>query len=319
MIFKFFIQLIICLSLVNLNNFSWAKESTEVDLGPLDEQVNEMLNDLRKSINELTKPSNTLSTNVDIVLDDFHEHLIFIKNKIDINDLESAAYAMDFLINAISEVTSAIPSETKLNLSNVKFEELDEDDKEIMKGVLTDLTSKKINLIKNSMHYAIKLKKSDLNSIETINKINNLGLGFDQLDDDLTEVDLDLSKIADLNFDQLESALSSLEEIDMEQVTQEIGEKVEESIQIIEEVVEEVAEAIAQTASEVMAEINSALGTSMDMEVYAWLLGVDGVTNSMSFADAVNLFNEQYGKDFTEEEAKNAMAYDVCWLYGLCD
>ena len=73
-----------------------------------------------------------------------------------------------------------------------------------------------------------------MSSIETINKINSLGLGFDQLDDDLTEVDLDLSKVAELDFDQLETALASLEEIDMEEVTQEIEERIAESIEIIE-------------------------------------------------------------------------------------
>jgi hypothetical protein len=319
MLFKFFIQLIICLSLVNANNFSLAKKSTEEDLGPLDQQANELLQDLRKSIGELSKPSNTLSTNVDIVLEDFEEHLIFIKNKIDINDLEAAAYAMDFLINAVSEVSSSIPSETKLDLSEVKFDELDEEKNEIMKGILTDITSKKINLIKNSIHYSIQLKKSGLGSVDTINKINSLGLGFDQLDDDLTEVDLDLSKVAELDFNELETALASLEEIDMEEVTQEIEERIAESIEIIEEVVEEIAEAVAQTASDVMAEINSTLGTAMSVETYAWLWGIEGVSGSTSFSDAVAIFNESWGTDYTEEETLNLMGYDVCWLHGLCE
>ena len=91
------------------------------------------------------------------------------------------------------------------------------------------------------------------------------------------------------------------------------------SVEIIEDVVEEIAEAVAQTAGEVMAEINSALGTAMTVEVYAWLLGVDGVTSSMSFSDAVNLFNEQYGMNLTDEEAQQAISEDICWLYGICD
>ena len=81
MLFRFFIQLIIFLSLISLNNFLWAGKSTEEDLGPLDQQANKLLNDLKKSIKELSKPSNTLSINIDILLEDFEEHLIFIKNK----------------------------------------------------------------------------------------------------------------------------------------------------------------------------------------------------------------------------------------------
>ena len=47
-------------------------------------------------------------------------------------------------------------------------------------------------------------------------------------------------------------------------------------------------------------------------------IGVDGVTSSMSFSDAVNLFNEQYGMNLTDEEAQQAISEDVCWLYGIC-
>ena len=81
----------------------------------------------------------------------------------------------------------------------------------------------------------------------------------------------------------------------------------------------QVAEAIAQTTSEVMDEINSYLGTSMNVETYAWLWGIEGVSSSTSFTDAVAIFNEAWGTDFSEEEAGYLMAYDVCWLYGLCE
>ena len=128
---------------------------------------------------------------------------------------------------------------------------------------------------------------------------------------------MDLSSI--LNVDELESALGALAELNIEDITKEIEKSIQESTQIMEEVIAEVAEAIAQTTSDVMAEINSVLGTDMDMETYAWLIGVEGVTSSMSFSDAVNLFNEQFNTDFTDEEAYNAIGYDVCWLYGMCD
>ena len=54
-------------------------------------------------------------------------------------------------------------------------------------------------------------------------------------------------------------------------------------------------------------------------ESYAWLWGIEGVSGSTSFSDAVAIFNESWGTDFTEEETLNLMGYDVCWLYGLCE
>jgi len=313
--FLHFIYLVNVLIFFNLFSFVKAKDAEE-NYAPLDTQAAEILADFNDSITNLPKGTKLKSTNIDIILEDIEEHIAFVEKKLKENDTESAAYALDFLINVIAEASSKIPSETKLNLSNINFDDLDDKEKEIMKNILTDLSSKKINLVKESMHYAIKLQNLNLNSIATINKINSLELGFDQLDKNITGVDLDLSSILDV--EELESALETLAELNIEDITKEIEKSIEESTQMIEEVIAEVAEAVAQTASEVMAEINSALGTNMDMEVYAWLIGVEGVTSSMSFADAVNLFNEQYGADLTEEEAKDAIAYDVCWLYGMC-
>ena len=315
--FLCFIYVINILFFFGLFSFVKAIETEEVDYGPLDVQATEILSDFKNSITNLPKGTEIQSTDIDLILEDIEEHIVFIEKHLKENNTEAPAYALDFLINVITEVSSKIPSETKLNLSNVNFDDLDDKEKDIMKNILTDLSSKKINLVKESMHYAIKLQNLNLNSISTINKINSLGLGFDQLDSDIMGVDLDLSSI--LNVDELESALDSLAELNIEDITKEIEKSIQESTQIIEEVIAEVAEAIAQTTSDVMAEINSILGTDMDMETYAWLIGVEGVTSSMSFSDAVNLFNEQFGTDLTDEEAYNAIGYDVCWLYGMCD
>ena len=313
---NFFILIIIFIFINTHSSFSNNHE--EEDFGPLDEQSSNLINDFQRSISEMKLANSELSTNIDIILENLLDLVTFIDQSIKDNDLESAALALDFIINTISEVNSNLPTETKLDLSDIKFEDINEEKKEIIVDILTDINSKKINLLKDTIYYGTKLKEKNIDVFTIISNVNNSSLGFEQLNEEITGVKLDLSIVDTLDFNELESALKSLEQIDIEKMTSEIEDSIKESTQLIEQVVQDVAEAVAVTASQVMDEINSYLGTNMTVEVYAWLIGVDGVTGSMSFADAVNLFNEQYGTDLTEAEAANEVAYDICWLYGLC-
>lgn len=323
MIFKFLNKiykniLIIIMILFILKNSVFGKNHTDEDLGPLTDQIYSLKNDFNKSILDLSVPRSKTSQNVDTILVDLLNHVNFIEYSIIEEDFESAAYALDFIIYAITEISSNLPSETKIDLSSVDFDNLDEYEKEIMTNILIDINQKKINLIKNVMNYSIILKKKNIDTFSTISNINNFSLGFKELNADLIHVELDFSSIETLDFNQLEDVMQNLEEINIEDMTNQIEDSIKESAELIEEVVGEVADAVAITASQVMDEINSALGTNMTVEVYAWLYGVEGVTGAMSFSDAVDIFNEQFGTDLTEEEAAIGAAYDVCWLYGLC-
>ena len=77
-----FIYVIIILFFFSLFSFVKAKETEEVDYGPLDVQATEILSDFKNSITNLPKGTEIQSTDIDVILEDIEDHILFIEKRV---------------------------------------------------------------------------------------------------------------------------------------------------------------------------------------------------------------------------------------------
>ena len=287
-----------------------------------------IINSFESYHSDIKKPKSTLAKNIDNAMKE-HEKLVNnifqnLNKFSETNNEESliaATYGMDLLNNILNDTISKIPNEYNLDMGaiNNTYKKLHSN---TIKNLINDTNNNKIQTYKNNLIYIQKLDEFDFSSIDMLEKLNDLDLGLDNIDKSINNLNLASLNSAQLDIENINSSIDELNNIDV----QEISSTIEQSTKAVEEAVEEAAQSIFEmvTLRDVMDVIHEEVKGHTwfelpTLEEYLELRGVTGIVDSTtSFSDAVELFNQDTGINFTEEDVLMMMAADVCQSAGMC-
>jgi hypothetical protein len=306
----------------------------------LQEQIITLISDFNKTKKEFLYKDESNTKDIDASIDEFLKSLNLIKQQLDEyektkdpNKLKAAAYTIDLLQFLVTEESSTIPNEKKLDTQSLNFEKLDTEGQEFVQAALQDINSGKISDQQNVLYYIKEIQSSNYNIESLLKSTNITEVGFKELNTALQKLELDSLNFEDMDLETISSTFEVLEQTNIEQITERVSQSIEqtaEAIQEIQEVTEDVFNEIwnIYSVSDVVKELNAEINTMVWVQPYMFgsLFGIDEGYNiwdgnlyqgEESWAQAVEKYNQVNGTNYTEEEALAIAAGIVCF-YGDC-
>ena len=204
---------------------------------------------IQKSKLKNKKTTNEIELNLDKAFSNIKELLNYIENKIKQDEINDALLAMDFLDLMFKKTNSLIPKRYKLNLEELDLSKFTDQELLTLQAVLKDLDKSKINSLRESINIISSMKviefpvndflkkmaeanirlnsprgmssELDFNdfSLENIDKMNE---SMDELEDKLTQIDLD-SLNENINNIDVAALSVALAELDTSVIADSIG------------------------------------------------------------------------------------------------
>jgi hypothetical protein len=299
--------------------------------------MEELIKDFNKSKLELKESNNAEVLSLDIAIKSYADNILVLQKQIDSytkskdpKDLKAAAFTIDLMSALINETTSTIPNKDKLSTKSIDFEKLDAEDKIIMQEIMQDINKGKITKQKNILFYLKELETVDYSMKKLMTEIDQQELGFEDLSETIAGLDFDAIDVENMDLDSITATFESLEQLNIEQVTESVSESIAETSQAIQQATEQVSEILWEdfyTVNEMLDFINDELNTNVTLYQFDYLVGnlydlsiwTGGyyTVGQNTWAEAVADYNSVNGTNLSPEEALSLSAEVICF-YSNC-
>tara|TARA_Y100000768_G_C23938173_1_gene663655 strand:+ start:367 stop:1251 length:885 start_codon:yes stop_codon:yes gene_type:complete len=182
-------------------------------------------NEKIKKVKFKNKSRNVDEANLDKSINALTELNIFIEDKLRKDDIDEALIAMDLLDFMYKEINKNFPKRYKLNLEELNLSDFTNEELVQLQLILSDLEKSKIINFKEALSVLTQIKKTNFNTNDFFNKMNEFGVSIKPPDG--MALNFDLTNLSSANIDKINKNMSELEDqlskIDLDSLNENIS------------------------------------------------------------------------------------------------
>ena len=168
-------------------------------------EIMDSINEIKNEFNSLTSSEVSEAKIIDEAVKELSEAVDFASKSFDSNDIESTVKALEFVEDALGDVSKLAADEISSDMSEVNFDELKDETTQTLIDITNSIKTKNEKKTSALVSNMIDINKKGLDTFSTTNKLKDLGvetLGTSEIKSEISTKQIDL-----------ESAKKELEEV----------------------------------------------------------------------------------------------------------